>query len=111
VALSAHPVTGKFRRFLVQTVALAEASSPLLSGVVFSWSYRQDLSYPMDATFFFNVLAVVSVGLYTASLLLHIHIVGDFGRAPEGATLNAKTSHCSRVIEKRCGGLAESGHP
>ena len=55
----------------------------------------------MDATFVFNLLAVLGLGLYTASLLLHIHIVSsDFGHAPEGSF------GCGRIIEKRCPGAS-----
>lgn len=39
----------------------------------------------MDATFYFNLCALLGLGLYTASLVLHVHVVGDFGSAPEGA--------------------------
>jgi len=41
----------------------------------------------MDATFAFQLSAALGLALYTASLVLHIHVVGDFGAAPEGATL------------------------
>jgi hypothetical protein len=41
----------------------------------------------MDATFAFQLSAALGLALYTASLVLHIHVVGDFGAAPEGGTL------------------------
>jgi len=83
---------------VARTVEVLEACSPLVNGTLFAWAYGMRLPYPMDATFCFNVMSVVGIGLYTASLVLHINIVGDFGSAPEGATINALHPASSRLV-------------
>lgn len=69
---------------------VAEAVSPLLGALLFAWSFDQRMPFPMDASFCFNALAVLGLGLYTFSLVLHINVVGDFGTVPEGAALNLR---------------------
>ena len=56
----------------------------------------------MDSTFVFNLCAVMSVGLYTASLILHVQVVGDFGSAPEGSTLPQDLVLPHSCCERRC---------
>ena len=51
------------------------------------------MQYPMDSTFVFNLCAVMAVGLYTASLILHVQVVGDFGGFG-----TAIITHCMFVI-------------
>jgi hypothetical protein len=43
----------------------------------------------MDSSFWFNALSVSGIGLYAVSLLLRVHVTGDFGSAPEGSTLRS----------------------
>lgn len=92
------------KRYLQWVVALSEIVGPILSSWCFAWAYEQGTPYPMDATFFFNVCAFLSLGLYTASLVLHVHVVGDFGAAPEGAFDGGSSQLCG--IEKRCPGAS-----
>ena len=75
------------RRYLELAVAVCDGFGPFGGGFIFAWAFAQGMQYPMDSTFVFNLCAVMSVGLYTASLILHVQVVGDFGSAPEGSTL------------------------
>ena len=57
-----------------------------------------DLSYPMDSRLIFNITALVSLGLYVLSLLLHVNVMGDFGVSGEGGDLSGGSSSC-RLLE------------
>jgi hypothetical protein len=83
---------------VARVVEVMEASSPLINGTLFAWAYGLRTPYPMDSTFCFNVMAVLGIGLYTGSLVLHINIIGDFGIAPEGATINSLHPGSSRLF-------------
>lgn len=50
------------------------------------------------------VLPLHASGLYTVSLVLHVHVVGDFGSAPEGSLTDSDARWCG--IEQRCPGAS-----
>lgn len=99
------------KRYLETTVALSESLGPIVSACAFGWSYGMGTRFPMDATFFFNICFVLSIGqcfvtvdssnklcpsgLYTASLVLRIEVRDDSGTVPEGTLVNGTDSRWS----------------
>ena len=59
------------------------------------------MPYPMDTRLFFNVCALFSLGLYVLSLVLHVHVVGDFGVSDEGSGAGGSLGPC-RALEGFC---------
>jgi len=64
-------------------------------------SVEAGLNYPMDSRLVFNISAVVSLGLYVLSLLLHVNVLGDFGVSSEGGGERGASSSSSsyRLLE------------
>jgi len=60
----------------------ADVAGPLGAGLVFHVANRKGL----DAGFVFNVLSFGALSAYTASLVLHVQIIGDFGVGAEEST-------------------------
>ena len=102
-----HGLRQNVRRSLELAVAACDGVGPFLGGFIFAWAFAQGMQYPMDSTFVFNLCAVLAVGLYTGSLVLHVQVVGDFGSAPEGSTLPQDLvlphSCCERYCPRCCG--------
>jgi len=96
VAVGSEQLSPEYKKLVERSETVAEAVTPLIGGLVFAWSFDQQMPFPMDASFCFNALSVLGIGLYTCSLVLHINVVGDFGAMSEGTALNLRGGLCGQ---------------
>jgi len=83
LALALKTVSKSPRRYVAAVTYIGEFTGPILGALIFCWSTSMEKPFPMDSTFCFNLCAVLSFGMYLLTLVVHLHVINDFGISDE----------------------------